>query len=79
MVPVKMNHDQGCQVTLDISGSSIEFQWHPSDSDDSTQQRIWPRRIGGSNISSANRMAWQWAETLVEIRETLVDIRGTTK
>ena len=26
-----------------------------------------------------NRMAWQWAETLVEIRETLADIRGTTK
>ena len=24
-------------------------------------------------------MAWQWAETLVEIRGTLVDIRGTTK
>ena len=29
--------------------------------------------------STANRMAWQWAETLVEIRGTLVDIRGTTK
>ena len=27
----------------------------------------------------SNRMAWQWAETLVEIRGTLVDIRGTTK
>ena len=27
----------------------------------------------------ANRMAWQWAETLVEIRVTLADIRGTTK
>ena len=26
-----------------------------------------------------NRMAWQWAETLVEIRGTLVEIRGTTK
>ena len=26
-----------------------------------------------------NRMAWQWAETLVEIRVTLADIRGTTK
>ena len=26
-----------------------------------------------------NRMAWQWAETLVDIRGTLVDIRGTTK
>ena len=23
-------------------------------------------------------MAWQWAETLVEIRGTLADIRGTT-
>ena len=28
---------------------------------------------------TTNRMAWQWAETLVEIRGTLVDIRGTTK
>ena len=27
----------------------------------------------------SNRMAWQWAETLVEIRVTLADIRGTTK
>ena len=26
-----------------------------------------------------NRMAWQWAETLVEIRGTLADIRGTTE
>ena len=26
-----------------------------------------------------NRMAWEWAETLVEIRGTLADIRGTTK
>ena len=26
-----------------------------------------------------NRMAWQWAETLVEIRGTLADIRGTAK
>ena len=26
-----------------------------------------------------NRMAWQWTETLVEIRVTLADIRGTTK
>ena len=27
----------------------------------------------------SNRMAWQWAETRVEIRGTLEDIRGTTK
>ena len=26
-----------------------------------------------------NRMAWQWTETLVELRGTLADIRGTTK
>ena len=26
-----------------------------------------------------NRMAWQWVETLVEIRGTLADIRATTK
>ena len=30
-------------------------------------------------ISIYNRMAWQWAETLVEIRETVSDIWGTTK
>ena len=30
-------------------------------------------------IHVLNRMAWQWAETLVEIRGTLADIRGTTK
>ena len=28
---------------------------------------------------SIKRMVWQWAETLVEIRGTLADIRGTTK
>ena len=26
-----------------------------------------------------NKMAWQWADTLVDIRVTLADIRGTTK
>ena len=26
-------------------------------------------------ITTYNRMAWQWAETLVEIRGTLVDIK----
>ena len=31
------------------------------------------------NILILNRMAWQWAETLVEIMETLADIRETTK
>ena len=30
-------------------------------------------------VYAKNRMAWQWAETLVEIRGTLADIRGTTK
>ena len=28
---------------------------------------------------SRHRMAWQWAETLVEIRGTLADIRGNYK
>ena len=32
-----------------------------------------------AGIVASNRMAWQWAETLVEIRGTLADIRGTTK
>ena len=31
------------------------------------------------SLPSVNRMAWQWAETLMEIRGTLADIRGTTK
>ena len=30
-------------------------------------------------IVTLSRMAWQWAETLVEIRVILADIRGTTK
>ena len=30
-------------------------------------------------LADDNRMAWQWAEILVEISGTLVDIRGTTK
>ena len=30
-------------------------------------------------IPLSSRMAWQWAKTLVEIRGTLADIRGTTK
>ena len=34
---------------------------------------------GITGDSADNRMAWQWAETLVEIRGTLADIRGTTK
>ena len=29
-----------------------------------------------TNYFSANRFAWQWAETLVEIRGTLADIRN---
>ena len=38
---------------------------------------------GNSNsaacLFTVQRMAWQWAEALVEIRETLSGIRGTTK
>ena len=30
-------------------------------------------------VEFRNKMAWQWAETLVETREALADIRGTTK
>ena len=33
----------------------------------------------GTLFPGSNRMVWQWAETLVEIRGTLADIRGTTK
>ena len=35
--------------------------------------------LGLIMFSFVNRMAWQWAETLVEIRGTLADIRRTTK
>ena len=30
-------------------------------------------------LDTPNRMAWQWAETPVEIRGILADIRETTK
>ena len=30
-------------------------------------------------VGHTNRVAWQWAETLLDIRETLADIRGTIK
>ena len=38
---------------------------------------FWPSPAKLS--TQPNRMAWQWAETLVEIRATLADIRGSTK
>ena len=34
---------------------------------------------GHTRKINRNRMAWQWAQTLVEIRGTLADIGGTTK
>ena len=33
----------------------------------------------GHGLLVNNRMAWRWVETLVEIRGTLADIRGTTE
>ena len=39
----------------------------------------FPNRYTSAIHDIYNRMAWQWAKTLVEIRGTLVDIRGTTK
>ena len=36
-------------------------------------------KFGTSNTVYGATYAWQWAETLVEIRGTLADIRGTTK
>ena len=44
-----------------------EIQWHSSEDNFTI------------DTSDINRMAWQWAETLVEIRGSLADIRGTTK
>ena len=38
-----------------------------------------PRVISTTPNFPFNMMAWQWAETLMEIRGTLADIRGTTK
>ena len=43
-------------------------------------QGIYSRYMKSSSaFSLMNRMAWQWTETLVEIRRTLADIRRTTK
>ena len=39
--------------------------------------KLAPYHLG--MVLQLNRMAWQWAETPVEIRGTLSDIRGTTK
>ena len=47
----------------------------------------WQHWVGSGHVmmqvlganKGANRMAWRWADTLVEIRGTLADIRGTTK
>ena len=39
------------------------------------QEKIWML----AHFRLINRMAWQWAEALVEIGVTLADIRGTTK
>ena len=38
---------------------------------------IWANSV--QNTNRIYRMAWQWAETLVEIRGSLADISGTTK
>ena len=45
---------------------------------------IWKCHLQNGLVSilfrpQCNKMAWQWAETLVDIRGTLADIRGTTK
>ena len=40
---------------------------------------IYEEEFRGINRKLENMIAWQWAETLVEIRGTLVDIRGTNK
>ena len=40
---------------------------------------VVPANIILQGYLTGNRMAWQWAETLVEIRGTLAGIRGTTK
>ena len=34
---------------------------------------------GEYELRRSNRMPWQWAETLVELRGILADNRGTTK
>ena len=37
------------------------------------------KTLSHPSLGSLKRMAWRWAETLVEIRGTLADTRGTTK
>ena len=51
-----------------------ECMWHLTWAN-SGSNKLLPEQM----LGIINRMAWQWAETPVEIRETLVDIRGTTK
>ena len=46
---------------------------------DTCQIWTWYQEVTRDLIMVKNRMAWQWAETLVEIRGNLADIRGTTK
>ena len=48
------------------------------------QYTVWGENItifvqASMRLPLSNRMAWQWAETLMEIRGTLADITGTTK
>ena len=71
----------------------IPFQWRHNGRDsvsnhqphDCMLSRLFRRRskttlkLRVTGLCAGNRMAWQWAETLVEIRGTLADIRGTTK
>ena len=62
---------QSC-VTYTTDTNRLSLQSHQS-----LIMRHW--KILLPNRQPDNWMAWQWAETLVEIRGTLADIRGTTK
>ena len=66
--------DRECHLTL-CPGT----RWYCHNRSQRRAQSTIPVTLTKWKYVYDNRMAWQWAETLVEIRETLADIRGTTK
>ena len=78
------NQYPGAKYIIRDNGDRIDLRYHPKASDLHLQigyKVSCELQVthGGQHKIATNRMAWQWAETLVEIRGTLADIRGTTK
>ena len=63
-----------CRV-LGIYPWYLQMPWHQIETGASSATVLTPLWLW----YHINSMAWQWAETLVEIRGTLADIKGTTK